>query len=94
MPFTRRPGSACWKAAYRDVTGSLPQNLCVERYMRVRESQFIGFSQRGARAGHGKKSMDASVPTSVVPLSPGAAAVDVATAQQLDISAWLLRHLA
>lgn len=60
--------------------------------MRVRGSQFIGFSQRGARAGHGKKSMDASVPPSV-PLSPGAAAVDVATAQQLDISAWLLRHL-
>lgn len=38
--------------------------------------------------------MDASVPPSVAPLAPGTAGVDVATAQQLDISAWLLRHLA
>jgi hypothetical protein len=37
--------------------------------------------------------MDASVPPSVVPLSPGIAAVDAAPDQQLDISAWLLRHL-
>jgi hypothetical protein len=72
----------------------MPQDLCVERYMRVRESRFIGSSQRGARAGHGKKSMDASVPQAVVPLSPGIPAVDASPEQQLDISAWLLRHLA
>jgi hypothetical protein len=93
MPFTRRPGWASWKAAYDNVTGPLPHVVCVERYMRVSESHFIGFSRRGARAGHGKKSMDASVPPSVIPLAPGIAAVDVVPAQELDISAWLLRHL-
>jgi hypothetical protein len=61
--------------------------------MRLKESHFIGFSERGARAGHGTRSMDASVPPSVVPLSPAIAAVDVAPPEQLDISAWLLRHL-
>ncbi len=93
MPFTRQHGSAFWKAA-RDVAGRLLEHSCVERYMRVRASHFVGFSQRDARAAHGKKkSMDASVTPSEVPLVLGSSAVDVAPAQQLDISAWLLRHL-
>ncbi len=62
--------------------------------MGVKTRQFVVFTQRGPLAGHGKKTMNASVSPQDIPLTLGAPAVDVAPTQQLDITTWLLRHLA
>lgn len=62
--------------------------------MGVKTKRFVVFTQRGPLARHGRKSMDAPVSPPDVPLALGAPAVDVAPTQQLDIAAWLLRHLA
>lgn len=61
--------------------------------MGVMVSDFVVFNQRSPRARQGKKNMDASVSPSDVPFALSPSAVDVAPDQQLDISAWLLRHI-